>query len=337
MTSCPSCGAAVRAGAERCPLCGTDLGTTEALGTKGLGPEARTAPDVRASAAPTDCPTCGHLNPAGARFCNACGATLAKARTSAVRAPAPPKSATVAEPAASADAGRRALLFVGGAVALVVALFAITSLSAGSDEAPLEPAPDVAGVAAAASVPDGPAPPLPDSLQRAADALEAQNTASGWYEAGRYYLTAGFDAQQSGAPGEAGVLWIRRALADFEKSLAIDENADVRYALAEASQFDPSDPMRATLEAQKVLQDDPNHVGGHYLMGTRRLQIGRVDSARVSFERVLALAAPADPFRTLAEQRLSEIAQAGTFDAPPTRGAPDGAGAPPPAGTPGPQ
>ncbi|HEX8384978.1 MAG TPA: hypothetical protein VF576_02285, partial [Rubricoccaceae bacterium] len=58
--------------------------------------------------------------------------------------------------------------------------------------------------------------------------------------------------------------------------------------------------------------------------------IGRLDSARVSFERVVALAPPGNPLRDRAAEMIAQLAQAGA----PTRGVPDGAGAAPPAGTP---
>ncbi len=280
-------------------------------------------------------PVCGHLNSADARFCNACGSTLTASAVSA--APVRPAQPPRREPAdaiaeAPSGAARQALILVGVAVLLVVALYFFTSRG-GAPTDPTPATPPTVGAAGApgaqaAAVPDGPAPPLADSLQQAADALEAQNTAQSWYEAGRYYLTAGFDAQQAG--DASGVLWIRRAVADFEKSLELEEDADVRFALAEASQFDPADPMRPVLELRALLAEDPNHLGGNFLLGQRRMMIGRLDSARVSFERVVALAPTGDPLRARAQEMIAQIATAGA----PTRGVPDGAGAPPPAGTP---
>ncbi len=339
MTACPSCGAAVRDGDARCPLCGTDVAATPALDASVLD-----APDRPAFSGGLVCPSCGHANPSGARFCNECGTTLAaeapaaEAPAAEARTPVRPVAAPAADsasaPAAPADAaGRRALLFVGGGVAIVVALFAINALSA---RAPATPTAAPAGpqaaaggpAAAAAAVPDGPTPALPDSLQRQADALEGQNTAEGWYEGGRFYLTAGFDAQQTGDTN--GVLWIRRAVADFEKSLALEDDADVRFALAEASQFDPANPMRPVVELRTLLAEHPDHIGGNFLLGERRMMIGRLDSARVSFQRVAALAPASDPLRARALQMIAQLDEAGA----PTRGVPDGAGAPPPAGVP---
>jgi cytochrome c-type biogenesis protein CcmH/NrfG len=338
VTACPSCGAAVRDGDARCPLCGTDLATSSTPDDVTATPAS--LPDPADATTLLVCAACGHRNVPGARFCNACGAELGAASDEATAAPARrparrPSTAAPPEtrPEASA-AGRRALLFVGSGIAVVVALYGISTLS---NRAPAPATPETAAGtatapgagASAAAVPDGTTPPLADSLQRAADALEAQNSASGWYEAGRYYLTAGFDAQQAG--DAQGVLWVRRAVADFEKSLAIEPDPDVRFALAEAAQFDPADPMRPVVELRTLLAANPDHVGGNFLLGERRMLIGRLDSARVSFQRVVALAPAGDPLRDRAVQMIAQLDQAGA----PTRGVPDGAGAPPPAGTPG--
>ena len=327
MTACPSCGASAADDAARCPLCGTDL--------TGLNPDRADAePSITAvrSIGPTACPICGHFNPADAHFCNACGATL-HATARAVRPAAPPRRVrpdVADESAAPSSAARQALILVGVAVAAVVALFLLRSRgNEPADPTPaLPPVAGATGASGATAVPDGPPPPLADSLQQAADGLEAQNTAQSWFEAGRYYLTAGFDAQQAG--DASGVLWIRRAVADFDTSLALEENPDVRFALAEASQFDPANPMRPVLELRTLLAEAPGHVGGNFLMGQRRMMIGRLDSARVSFERVVALAPDGDPLRDRARELLAQLDEAGAS----TRGVPDGQNAPPPAGTP---
>lgn len=142
-------------------------------------------------------------------------------------------------------------------------------------------------------------------MQAQAERLEAQNSAVGWYEAGRYYLTAAFEARETNPV--SSVQWARRAVEDFEKSLALDENIDVRFALAEATQYDPSQPMRVVLELQTVLKANPEHIGANFLMGERRFLIGRLDSARVSLEKVLSLAQPTDPIRARAQEVLSAV------------------------------
>jgi hypothetical protein len=218
-------------------------------------------------------------------------------------ASAPAASAPAARP--RSEAGRRAFAVAAVGVAAVVGLYLVTAWTGGA-EGPAE-----VGVAEevgpAAPVADG-APPLPDSLQAAADGFAAAGTAEGFYESGRYYLTAAF--QSSATDPTASVQWARRAVGLFEQSLAAEEDPDVRLALAEAAAFDPETPMRAVQELQAVLAADPEHVAAHFVMGQRRLMIGRLDSARASFERVRALAGPDDPLRREAETALAAVAAA---------------------------
>lgn len=204
----------------------------------------------------------------------------------------------------ASDVGRRAFAVAAVGIGVVIGLYAITVLSDSPEATP----PEAEALAEAAPIPEG-TPPLPDSLQTAADRFAEANTASGWYESGRYYLTAAFNATTTDPT--ASVQWARRAIADFERSLEIEENADVRFALAEAATFDPSNPMRPVQELQAVLSDEPDHLGATLMLGERRLMIGRLDSARVSFERVVALAPPGNPARDRAEEGLARILEAG--------------------------
>ena len=283
---CPSCGALGRPGAERCELCGT--------------PYAASA-DAPVESEP--CPACGHANPPGAAFCNRCGAALTEA--SAVGRPGAPGAPPPAAPSltASSAPGRRALLVISAGLAVVVGLYAITLVS---ERGATPDRTEEEAVAPADPIPDGPTPALPEVNQRQADALEAEGTAEGWYEAGRFYLTAAFEARQTDPVASAQ--WARRAVADFERSLEIEPSADVQLAVAEASQFDPATPMRPVTELQSLLARYPDHVGANLMMGERRLQIGRLDSARASFERVVALTEPGTDYRARAEQALATVA-----------------------------
>lgn len=346
MSACLSCGAALPEGAERCPLCGLPAGATDpeavesdALEAAPLDPAAAAAEAPEsvlsplAGSAPRDgrCPACGHTNPTGARFCNACGASLAVAPPPATRPAALPGAGTAAS-SPPPDPARRALTLVGAAVAAVALLYAVTLFSNRSDTAPAaEGAPAATGTPAvgAATVPSGPPPPLPDTLQAAADRQAALGTPGGYYESGRYYLTAAFEA--TGTNPEASALWARRAKEEFERSLAQREDPDVRLALAEALRFDPSaPPMQPIAEVQRVLAVAPDHPGAHYLMGDLRLMRAQfqpewADSARVSFERVVAVAPPGSELRSRAQQALAALASA-------PAGASAPGGAPPPGG-----
>ena len=280
---CPSCGAIGRPGAERCELCGTAYAGADDA--------------VRAAEADADvCPTCGAANPPGARYCNQCGRELATA-------PSPPPAAPL-RPASDSAPGRRAIGLIGLGLAIVAGLYGATLWS----QQRAADAPPSAGdaIAAADPIPDGPTPPLPPVNQAQADAFEAQETADGWYEAGRFYLTAAFEARETNPVQSAQ--WARRAVENFERSLEIAPDPDVQLAVAEASQFDPSTPMRPVTELQSLLAAYPDHVGANLMMGERRLLIGRLDSARVSFERVLALTEPGDPVRERAEVALATVA-----------------------------
>lgn len=305
--ACPSCGAALAPGADRCDLCGTPTTGEPALEATAASPLAvADAPLDAPGIAAVACASCGHRNPVGARFCNQCGAPLAAPAS----APASPS-----EPARPpSDVGRRALTLVGVGIAAVVGLYAISALSERSPAAPAEGTSEsgAAEVGPAAPVPEGPPPALPAEQQAEADRLEAAGTAESLYEAGRYYLTAAFVNRESNP--QASAQWARRAVADFEQSLALSDQDHVRLAVAEASRFDPSaPPMRPIEEVQTILARNPTHVGATYMQGDLRLMRAEFqpewrDSARVSFERVLALAAPDDPIRQQAEERLAAIA-----------------------------
>ena len=286
MPACASCGASLAPDAPACDLCGTptDRGVADSV------------PDG------TVCATCGHVNPPGARFCNACGATLDPEATA--RTPIPPAPVGSASDRPSSAAGRRGLVVVGVGVLAVVALYGLTLLSPRPAPDPA-PAPDADGeVGTAAPIPEG-APPLPDTLQTAADRFAALGTADGWYESGRYYLTAAFNAVQ--ADPTSSVRWARRAIEDFERSLAIEEQPRVRVALAEAATFDPTDPMRPIEELRAVLDADPDNLDATFLLAERRLMIGRVDSARAAFERIVEIAPPGAPVRQRAEAALASL------------------------------
>ncbi|WP_420457568.1 double zinc ribbon domain-containing protein [Rubrivirga sp.] len=287
MAACGSCGARLADGAEACDLCGTPAGDD----VTGVGAVPVDADGARV------CAACGHANPSGARYCNNCGAPLPVA--AARPEPASPPGPAARPPSA---AGRRGLIVVGVGLAAVVGLYLVTLMAPRPEPTP---APDPqAEVGQAPPIPDG-APPLADSLQAAADQFAGLGTADGWYESGRYYLTAAFNAVQSDPT--SSVRWARRAIEDFERSLALDDQPRVRVALAEAATFDPSDPMRPIQELRTVLDADPDNLDATFLLAERRLMIGRVDSARVAFERIVELAPPGAPVRQRAQAALASL------------------------------
>lgn len=266
---------------------------------------------------PVRCGACDHVNPEKAAYCNRCGTRVGReVRPAVLPDPAVDSADAAGEQSGRppSDVGRRALAIMAVGLAVVVGLYLFSMWNASSETAAERAGEVPAQSTSVAQRPSGPVPALPDSAaQQRADGFAALNTADGWFESGRFYLTAAWEAQQSDPATSAR--WAQRAVADFEKSLSMEEDLNVRLALAEASTLDPSQPMRPVQELQAILQEDPNHVGANLLMGERRLMIGRPEDAVNSFETVIALTEPGDPFRQQAEQFLaaarSQIEQSG--------------------------
>jgi hypothetical protein len=330
---CPACGAALAPDAERCDLCGTMLGAPEPVASPEPASalvEATQPPPLVAPAAsePTACGLCGHLNPAGARFCNQCGATLVSARAASPeplppavssRTPAeaplvgpapvvlPEEAASPGSGRPSSEPGRRALLLVGGGLLAVLALYVITQSSQRGTPAPEATAP------AEAPRLTGAAEALPDSLRDRVAVLEDQGTAQSLDQAaGLLYRSAAARAPED---PQRGVL-AQQAVDLYERSLALEDNPDVRVNLAVAALLDPRDPMRGVQELQAVLNAHPDHVEANFNMGLMRMQIGRLDAAAESFRRVIALTPPDDPVHRRASEALAAVegamAQQGT-------------------------
>jgi len=177
-TACPSCGARLTPGAERCDLCGAR--PQDALRDTAATPEPVAVPPSAEPVAETDaapaqqfCMACGTTSPAHARFCWKCGAPLAAGAYAPTGAPPPtgPTSAPPVRPQGapadarpSAAAGQRALVLLGVAAVAVVALFFLSQRTS----APASLVPPGATGAATAEAP--PPPPLPPEIAaRAAD------------------------------------------------------------------------------------------------------------------------------------------------------------------------
>ena len=312
-TACPSCGAKLTAGADRCDLCGTSLfepvepdemeGPEVFLEERIMAESAGVGPTAT-SIEPVPCETCGQVNPARSQFCNQCGTFL----SSVPPAPSVPpgqESAVVSQVVHAdveverppSDVGRRALGMVGLGIAAVVILYGLTVIS---NRVRTPAAPPEAQASAAA--PAGSAE-LPDSLQAMADALEAEGTGSGWTQLGHLYFGVAMQSVDETARSELA----SRAVDAFDLSLEIEENPDVRTSLAEAAQFDPRNPMRAVQELQAVLGTTPDHVAANYLLGALRSRIGRLDGAAESFQRVIDLTPEDDPIHQRAAEDLAAV------------------------------
>lgn len=162
--TCPSCGAHVSVEADRCDLCGTSVGASDAPND----PEDPSEPDLppstsedadleegRGEETPSVfCNQCGWENPPGAQYCSRCGEELqdlsdpAPADTRRVEADLPSGTSTSSDESSDPDTadtadtsdgregdeqaamGRQIALVVGGALVLVLGLFFVTQWSA---------------------------------------------------------------------------------------------------------------------------------------------------------------------------------------------------------------
>ncbi len=164
--TCESCGARIDAGAEVCNLCGTPVAGVpqiEVSQERDSSQESSSSPveglgiiqsgDLL-SDVPPECDTCGHRNPGGSRFCNRCGSRLVPnraidsgERSAGTIAPASQVIAEARESKASHEGksgkitdlgttdkavGKQVIIVVSAALLLVVALYAVTTMSGGS-------------------------------------------------------------------------------------------------------------------------------------------------------------------------------------------------------------
>ena len=325
--ACPSCGAALPPDAERCDLCGIELDANAAAlmpepvdataeATQPLpAAQAVGLPEAASSSAPLRCTTCGHVNPPWSRFCNQCAAPLAAVAATAgpeAASPAviPPVAVPVVEPALPgavaggerppSDPGRRALLIVGIGIAAVVALYFVTQASQGP------PASESEATAATGDAPRlTPAPvALPDSLRAQVARLEDEGTAQSLDDAGGllYRVAAGLPPED---PQRAALA--QQAVDLYDRSLALQDDPDVRVNLAVAALLDGRNPMRTVQELQAVLTQDPDHVEANFNMGLMRMQIGRLEEAAASFQKVIALSPPGGPMHQRATEALAAV------------------------------
>ncbi|HYE96596.1 MAG TPA: hypothetical protein VD962_10335 [Rubricoccaceae bacterium] len=140
---------------------------------------------------------------------------------------------------------------------------------------------------------------------------EQTGAAHAWADAGWLFFQ-----EMSRAPDAVREAWARQAIAAYERSLALEENPDVRTDLAMAALYDSSNPMAAVQHLQQVLATDSNHVGANFNMGLLRARIGRIDGAVQQFEKVIRLTTPDNPFHQRAQEELAALRQG----APPAGG-----------------
>ena len=331
--SCPECGARLDPKDAVCPLCGADVTPETALPETALPTVSGTDPIVAPASAPAStppvlCPNCAARNPAGARFCMNCGAALASA---AVQAP----------PVAVGAAKRPGLIAAGVGALAVLALFGIDRM--GQDDAPA-PAVSVSGGEVAQQAPVAAEEPAlsaeaaatadrlradigaaadasPDALAkrielvqvlaengRLVDAADVQaelagitGTASAWANAGSLLFDRMLNIPESDRAPLAA-----RAADYYERSLAVEDNPDVRANRAWALQYGDN-PMSAVIEMRAVVDAYPEHGVANYNFGLMQLRIGRTEKATEYFEKAVAVTDHDDPVHQRAEQELARI------------------------------
>ena len=338
--SCPECGARLAPDDAVCPLCGADVVAETAAEPVVAGTDPIVAPRV-AETRGVFCPNCGTEAPAGARFCMSCGTALA---ATAIAAPTAPRMAAPAPdaPPAPASARRPGLIALGVGALVVAALFGIDRMGQddpapapavspsaaqavqGAPVAAEEPALSAeaaaraealrADIAAAdASAPDALAKRielvqvlaengrLADAADEQAALAEITGTASAWANAGSLL----FDRMLNLPETERAPL-AARAAAYYERSLAVEDDPDVRANRAWALQYGEN-PMAAVQEMRAVLDAHPDHAVANYNFGLMLLKIGRTEQAQERFEKVVAVTEHTDPVHERAEQELARI------------------------------
>jgi hypothetical protein len=328
--ACPECGARLDPNDAICPLCGADVADPKPTPEPDTPTVAGTDPIVASAPVGSSevlCPSCGTRNPAGARFCLNCGTAL---------------SGATGRPAPAPSAKRRPGLIAAGVGALaVLALFGIDRM--GQDDAPA-PAVSVSGGEAVQQAPvaaEEPAlspeaaaragalradiaavePSSPDALAkrielvqvlaengRLVDAAEVQaglaeitGTASAWANAGSLL----FDRMLNIPESDRAPLAVRAA-DYYERSLAIEDDPDVRANRAWALQYGDN-PMQAVLEMRAVVDAYPDHGVANYNFGLMQLRIGRTEKAIEYFQKAVASTDHDDPVHQRAEQELERL------------------------------
>jgi len=322
--NCDSCGARLSSTAAVCDLCGTPTGIAQIEPVSGESPEPINPEATDNPIAPHSCAQCGWTNPEGSKYCNSCGSALkdnsgARAASGKRKKTLPdrgPKKAETptSEPAGSSQrsVGLHIGIVVGSSLLLVMALYVITSISAGNQ----------AESGTAVPVAEAVEEPLAQQwIPRQEELKEALEEASEdekvelrrqlidlYVEAGRFdfaaeetvliaesagveeeWIVAGnlyFDWMQR-KPESLRAPWAQKAVTAYQEALAISPlNLDVRTDMAIAYLYDPQNAMMAIQETNRVLEQDSLHIQANFNRGIMLSQIGRTAQAIEQFEKV---------------------------------------------------
>ena len=222
--TCSSCGAPLDPNDDQCSLCGWPVGEQD------YDQRERRAGDEEPAGAPPDegrgpfCNQCGWQNPAGARFCSACGARLQEIprKKPAARAPVPPPAPTppATEEPAHATAGKataptesrvsglHVVILFAGSLLVVGALYLITAFSKRAF------------------------PPVEETTSGQAT---AQSEATRVLPSGVEDQVKRLEAEAAGLTGQARIEKLRELVQLFAQNERPDRAAEVQRSIAEAT------------------------------------------------------------------------------------------------------
>ncbi len=344
--TCEECGARIVHGAERCTLCGWRVGETDLHVEEALDVEEEPVSAAQVHSLPNKpvfCNACGWKNPPEARYCSQCGAQLQMMAPGpgVIKAAPPPPPLETPRAKSPAPAGMVSIV-VGAAVALVVALFLVTSVSKKTHPESVEVLPATTSLTSA---------PVSGALAEQIAVLDGQirsdtGLARTTRQREKAYLLMQSDrpdlaameyqavAQSTGVledwriAGDLFYDWMtgeedasRRvqiavnAVAAYEQVLALDpDNLGVRTDLATAY-LNTGSPMKGVTEIKRVLEADSLHLDANFNYGLMLWRIGRNDQAATQFEKVMDLAGdPSEHYSRASEAlRTMTMQQAGTF------------------------
>ena len=344
--NCDSCGARLSSTAAVCDLCGTPTGVAQIEPVSGESPEPINGETTDHPIEPHTCGQCGWTNPEGSKYCNSCGSALkedeaARATSDKRKKTLPDRGPKKAESPTSGPAGssQRAVglqigIVVGSSLLLVVALYVITSISAGNQT----------DSDTATSVAEALEEPLAQQwIPRQEELKEALEEASEdeevelrrqlidlYFAAGRFdfaaeetvliaetagveeeWIVAGnlyFDWMQR-KPESLRAPWAQKAVAAYREALAINpSNLDVRTDMAIAYLYDPQNAMMAIQETNRVLEQDSLHIQANFNRGIMLSQIDRTAQAIEQFEKVKRISSgESDPVYVRAVEAIERL------------------------------
>ncbi len=344
--NCDSCGARLSSTAAVCDLCGTPTGVAQIDPVAEEHPESINLEPTDNASSPHSCAKCGWTNPEGSKYCNSCGSPLTeivaasgargkRKKTPPGRGPRKADTPTSGPEGSSQKAvGLQIGIVVGSSLLLVMALYVITSLSAGNQAESSTGTPVIEAIEEPLAQQWIPRQAeLKEALEGASEEDEVQlrrQLIDLYFAAGRFDFAAEetvFIAESAGVEEEwivAGNLyfdwmqrkpeslrapWAQKAVAAYQEALAINpSNLDVRTDMAIAYLYDPLNAMMAIQETNRVLELDSLHIQANFNRGIMLSQIDRIAQAIEQFEKVKRISTgESDPVYVRAVEAIERL------------------------------